>query len=68
MNLKLNQLNLILILNNSEPVIKEHYIELRRKVQLAKELRLLKLENQSEIELLKIDQHEQLNSSLRHSI
>jgi hypothetical protein len=62
--IKLDKLNFKL--NNSESVIREYYIELRGKVQLTKELRILKLENQSEIELLKIDQYEQ--ESLRHSI
>jgi len=53
-------------LNNSESVIKEHYMELRNQVQLTKELRIQKLEDQSEIELLKIDQYEQ--ESLKYSI
>jgi len=34
-------------LNNSESVIREHHMELRRQVQLTKELKIQKFEDQS---------------------
>ncbi len=53
-------------LNNSDSFVREHYSEMRRQVQLAKELEIVKLEDQSEIILKKIDQHEK--ESLEHAL
>lgn len=53
-------------LNNSDSFVKEYYIELRRQVQIAKELKIQKLEDQSEAILVKIDKYEK--SSLEHAL
>ena len=52
-------------LNNSDSFVKEYYIELRRQVQIAKELKIQKLEDQSEAILVKIDEYEKNSLALK---